>query len=86
LCEALARELGKVVRRLDVIAAARGGDDEFTRLARRGLSIVKQAVTKMRNGMKRYLAELDSGLFKDLEFRLDGGSDERESFGLGCAP
>jgi len=36
--------------------------------------------------MKRYLAELDSGLFNDLEFQLDGGSDERESFGLGCAP
>ena len=52
-CEAFARELAKLVRRLDEIAEARGGDDEFTRLARRGLSIVKQAMTRMKGRPRR---------------------------------
>lgn len=47
LCEMLERELGRLVRRFDELASARGGDDEFTRLARQGLSIVKQALAKL---------------------------------------
>lgn len=52
LCEMLERELGRLVRRFDELASARGGDDEFTRLARQGLSIVKQALAKL-NGRAR---------------------------------